>query len=567
MGNTFGLFSSYYLIKDLLEINKCIDEYPNQEYNQDNYKYLKNLVIKNGCVTIKLLQWYISHLRRKSDKNIKDFCKYFEDIFDQCPYHNLKNTETLFENNFGFSIYDLIEKDTLETIASGSIGQVYKGKLINSSSWIAIKIKHPNIDQDVKKYSFLLKIISWLQQFEYFDNKYYFQHDLNEFLDDLAEQLDFTIESRNASKFRQLYKDNPMVYVPKILNYTKDIIISEYVETIDFYDLSDFNKYKCAINLNCFMQETTVIHNFIHADLHCKNWQAKKLDDNNYQLVIFDCALVSSVDDMEGTKNIWKIFEACDLNEFEEYNKLLINMVKNNLIETGELTPQIEDKLSQIYKKYLSSNLDFSFLGHEILELVYENKFIVNKSFSSVFMMITILLEFLYEADLANNDSSSIKNRSSVIRNNLYEALNFCQVTNSYPLLQENLNKRLDLIKDKNNTISNLFSDLQRNELTFGSIDDSDDEENNYEGTEETPETEETEETKETKETEETKETKETKETEETEETPETEETEETKETEETEETKETEETEENDKNDYDAKDKKINYKIRHKSV
>ena len=46
MGNCFGLFSSYYLITDLLEINRCIGIYSTQGYNKENYYHLKNLIIK-----------------------------------------------------------------------------------------------------------------------------------------------------------------------------------------------------------------------------------------------------------------------------------------------------------------------------------------------------------------------------------------------------------------------------------------------------------------------------------------------------------------------------------------
>lgn len=474
MGNCFGIFSSYYLITDLLEINRCIGIYSTQGYNKENYDYLKNLIIKNGCVTIKFVQWYISNLRRKNNKNVKDFCKYFEDIFDQCPYHELKDTEIMFKNNFGFPIYDLVQKDTLEAIASGSIGQVYKAKLKDAESWIAIKIKHPNIDKDVLRYSNLFKTINWLREYEYFNKRYYLQYDLDEFLEDISSQLDFNIETKNARKFKELYKDNPMVYVPKIFNNSKDIIISEFVEAIDFYDLSDFNKYKCAMNLNCFMQETTIIHNFIHADLHCKNWQVKKIDDNNYQLIIYDCALVSSAENIEASQLIWKVFEASDINDFEENIKILLNVLKKYLIKGGDITMEFEEEISNLYKKYLNSNLDFSFLGNEIMEITLRRKFVANKSLANVFLMISMILEFLCEANITNCDSSNLANRSLVIKRNLLETLNFCQVTKSYSLLQKNLNERLNELKDKNNTMENLFADLQRNELKFGLIDDSD---------------------------------------------------------------------------------------------
>jgi predicted unusual protein kinase regulating ubiquinone biosynthesis (AarF/ABC1/UbiB family) len=475
MGNCYGLFSSYYLITDLLEINRCIGIYSTQRYNKENYDHLKNLIIKNGCVTIKFVQWYISNLRRKNDKNVKDFCKYFEDIFDQCPYHELKDTETIFKDNFGFPIYDLVQKDTLEAIASGSIGQVYKAKLKESNSWIAIKIKHPNIDKDVQRYTNLFKTINWLREYEYFNKRYYLQYDLDEFLEDISGQLDFNIETKNARKFKELYKDNPMVCVPKIFNNTNEIIISEFIDDDDFYNLSAFNRYKCAMNLTCFMQETAIIHNFIHADFHCKNWQVKKLDDNNYQIVIYDCALVSSAENIEASHLIWEVFESCDINDFEKNSNLLLYVLKTYLIKEGDINSEFEEEIKTLYKNYLHNNLDFSFLGNEIMEITLRRKFVANKSLSNIFLAISMILEFLCDANLTNCDSTHLNSKALVNKRNLFELLNFCQVTNSYHLLQDSFKKRIDKLKNKDNTFDNLFADLQRNELKFGSIDDIDD--------------------------------------------------------------------------------------------
>ena len=474
MGNCFGLISSYYLITDLLEINRCIGLFSSQELNIDNCNYLKELIIKNGCVTIKFAQWYISNLRRRNNKNIKNFCKYFEDIFDQCPYHKLEHTENMFQENFNYSLYDFIQKDTLKPIASGSIGQVYKARLINSDSWVAIKIKHPELNQDIDKYYNLLKIINFLSRFEYFSKKYYLPFNIDEFIEDIASQVDFNIETKNANIFRNIFKDNHMVCIPKIYNNTKDIIISEFIETTDYNDLSKYNKFKCAINLSCFFQECSIIHNFMHGDLHCKNWQTQKIDENNYKLVIFDCALSFSAENVVATQNLWDVFETQDLSDCDEKFNLLINTINQYLLKNDVLSDKSKETLKKLYIDYINSNLDFSYLANNIIEEIYQNNLVCKKSFCNVFFMIGLLLEFFSEANMVCSKSENVSKRSLVIKKNLFESINFCQVTNSYPLLLKNLNKRLDEIKDKDNTLENLFSDLQRNELKFGSIDDSD---------------------------------------------------------------------------------------------
>ena len=463
-GGSSSLFTSYYLLKDILEINRCLGLYSTQEYNETNYNYLKKLVIKNGCITIKFSQWYISNLRTKKHKNIKTFCKYFEDIFDQCPYHNEYETQLAFETNFGIKLYDMIRRESLIRIASGSIGQVYKAILKDTNEVVAIKVKHPNVDYDMDKYKYLLSIINWLKQFKYFKDKYYLQFDLNEFMEDVYTQANFNIEAQNAKKFNKIYENNKMVYIPKVINHTKDIIISEYVEATNFEDLSNYHKFKTAINFYCFLTDSAVIKNFVHTDLHCRNWKARQMDDNNYQLVIYDCALVYFVEDINSIRLIWKIFE------YDDQEDNLIYLLKNYLIKEGTLDDKLETLIRTMYRKFNETKLDFSYFSNDLLNTLKENHFIMDKSMASIFLIYSLALEFLTEINITNSNAESIKDRYLVIRNNMFDLLTFCETTNSYNDLQEYLRVKIKDTNKEEKSLDNLFSDLQRNELTFPAI-------------------------------------------------------------------------------------------------
>jgi predicted unusual protein kinase regulating ubiquinone biosynthesis (AarF/ABC1/UbiB family) len=459
-----NLFTSYYLLKDILEINKCIGLYSTQEYNKENYDYLKKIVIRNGCITIKFAQWYISNLRTKKDLNTKNFCKYFEDIFEQCPYHNEYGTKIAFQNNFGIKLYDMVKEDSLIPIASGSIGQVYKAKLKDTDEVVAIKVKHPNVNQDMDKYKYLLSIINWLKQFDYFKEKYYLQFDLNEFMEDLFTQANFNIEAKNAKKFNKLYENNPMIYIPKVINHTKDIIISEYVKGDIFEDLSNYHKAKIAINLYCFLTDSAIMKNFVHTDLHCRNWKARKINDNNYQLVIYDCALTSFVKNKDSLKILWKIFE------YDDQEDNLIYLLKNYLIKEGSVDSQLENLIRTMYRKFNETNLDFSYFSNDLLETLKKNQFIMDKSMANIFLIYSLAMEFLTEVNITNSESENIKNRYLVIKNNMFDLLTFCQTTNSYIELQQYLKDKINKISVEETSLDNLFCNLQRNELTFPDI-------------------------------------------------------------------------------------------------
>ena len=459
-----NLFTSYYLLKDILEINRCIGLYSIQEYNESNYNHLKNMVFKNGCITIKFAQWYISNLRIKKNLNTKKFCKYFEDIFEQCPYHDESETEIAFQRNFGIKLYDMVEKDSMITVASGSIGQVYKAKLKDTDELVAIKVKHPNVNQDMEKYKYLLSIINWLKKFDYFKKKYYLQFDLNEFMEDLFTQANFNIEAKNAKKFNKLYENNPMIYIPKVINHTKDIIISEYVKGDIFEDLSNYHKAKIAINLYCFLTDSAVMKNFVHTDLHCRNWKARKINDNNYQLVIYDCALTSFVKNKDSLKMLWEIFE------YDNQEDNLIYLLKNYLIKEGTVDLQLENLIRTMYRKFNETKLDFSYFSNDLLETLKKNQFIMDKSMTSIFLIYSLAMEFLTEVNITNSESKNIKNRYLIIKNNIFDLLTFCQTTNSYIELQQYLKEKINKISIEEISLDNLFSDLQRNELTFPEI-------------------------------------------------------------------------------------------------
>ena len=138
------------------------------------------------------MQWYITKLINVSEENenYKNVIKKFDDIFDNCPYHSDEETEEIFYNNFGDSIYNYIEKNSLERLASGSIGQVYKAKLIDGRE-VAIKVKHPNVMELKDNQMLFLNLLTSLQEYSMFRNNFSLFIDIEDFMYNLNLQLDF----------------------------------------------------------------------------------------------------------------------------------------------------------------------------------------------------------------------------------------------------------------------------------------------------------------------------------------------------------------------------------------
>ena len=184
----FGIGYCYRLynqIKNIYQIKQYIDKIYNSNINDNDandqndsieyiFESIKQKIFACGSLYVKFFQWYISKLKStvidKTDKTYKTyktynecnyntnvkkitkFIKYFEDIFENCPYHDIEHTKKIFNNSMPNSTLEkYIDINTLGVIASGSIGQVYYARRLEDNLEIAIKVKHPGIDKLVNK--------------------------------------------------------------------------------------------------------------------------------------------------------------------------------------------------------------------------------------------------------------------------------------------------------------------------------------------------------------------------------------------------------------------------------
>ena len=116
------------------------------------------------CIIIKLIQWTNNQLLflKNNNNNNKFINQVFSKYYENCYVHSLNYTKSLFYEEFGIKFDDFFELDTNYTIKSGSIAQVYKGIMKNSSFnssfnpnlYVAIKVVHPEI-----KYQMILNKI------------------------------------------------------------------------------------------------------------------------------------------------------------------------------------------------------------------------------------------------------------------------------------------------------------------------------------------------------------------------------------------------------------------------
>ena len=501
-------YKLYCQIRKLYQIKKHLDviyELCTNYYDENSITVevqlnsLKKLIFDSGSLYIKFFQWYISKLKANiinpnSPESIKlsKFIHYFEDIFEQCPYHSLEHTKQIFHDSMGIELEDYVDINTLKPIASGSIGQVYYAKLKTKNynyddfedlenldegnefeereREIAIKIKHPDIERDLEDQYELIHLVKMIQSVKFLRNKFNLFFNLDDFLNDVNLQCDFNNEANNCNKFRENFRDSSdYIVFPEVLYQSKDLLISEYIEGSEFKDLTDTQKRQTTLNFVSFMYQMLLVDNFIHGDLHCKNWKVRmnpnKKENNensNVQMIVYDCGICFENTSTALTSEFWFALVKYDVDGLIKALSKFLDKNKNISDEMFSI------EVRALFDKFLYKSLSTSLVMKAILDCFRANDIIICKFLLNFSIFVCVIEEFLKDNDMVDKNKKNGPNDSmyNIINDIEFDLIAFSDVNGCYKgvarMLREHLEDKYE--KYKKNMEDNKINDLQSNE-------------------------------------------------------------------------------------------------------
>ena len=195
---------------------------------------------------------------------------------------------------------DKLFKEFPETpIASASLSQVYKAKMVNGMT-IAVKVRRPGITQVINAdINLMMAVAEWIDEhvedLDWLDTVGL----VKEFRRTILRELDFTIEARTIQRFHENFREDLDIEIPRV--YTE--LSSTEVLTMSFIDgvrLDDLDEYparnsdpKKVAALGCHAVCKQIFeHNIFHADPHPGNILLTK--DN--RLAFIDYGLVGHLE-------------------------------------------------------------------------------------------------------------------------------------------------------------------------------------------------------------------------------------------------------------------------------
>lgn len=327
-----------------------------------NIENVKKAAELCGPTGQKLLQFIVMHDGFLSPES-KEELSY---IFEKCTTHSWKDTEQTYLRDFGKHIEEdfYVNYKDIIPIGSGTIGQVYRLYSTEFNQYVALKVRHSNVEADARNFvKIITRVVNIMNTFTFIP----FTILINEFLENIYIQLDYTNEAYNTQLLRKNNANNDHIIIPIVYYSSESIICMSYHDGIPFTSINDnVLKSKISHDLLMFNMSSILIHDLLHCDLHYGNWKVD-IKDGEYNIIIYDCGIMGSTFNSNVNKDICM---ACMDGDYNKIYSILVNdmdVQKNGLL-MKEYTRQImlkeypsrSDRFSNFLKQMFVYNIKFN---------------------------------------------------------------------------------------------------------------------------------------------------------------------------------------------------------------
>jgi predicted unusual protein kinase regulating ubiquinone biosynthesis (AarF/ABC1/UbiB family) len=196
---------------------------------------------------------------------------------DQLPPFPNEIAYQFIEEELGARPQEIYAELTPQPVAAASLGQVYKGKL-KTGEIVAVKVQRPGLAKRIALDVYILRSLArWAQ-----NNIKQIRSDLVAIMDEFGsrifEELDYSLEGRNAERFAELYGHLQDVYIPRIYwEYTgRRVLTMEWINGTKLTNMEAIKaqgidaRHLIEVGVQCSLRQL-LEHGFFHADPHPGN--------------------------------------------------------------------------------------------------------------------------------------------------------------------------------------------------------------------------------------------------------------------------------------------------------
>lgn len=259
--------------------------------------WLREGLVKLGPTFIKIGQQFSTRV----DVLSPEFIKELEKLQDNVPSFSSEKAVEIIESGLGKPIDQVFDEFEKEPIAAASLGQVHVAKL--NGERVVVKVQRPGLkdlfDIDLKNVRVLAE---WLQKVDPKSDGA--ARDWVAIYDEcsriLYQEIDYTLEGKNADRFRKNFEETPWIKVPKVLwDYTTpEVLTLEYVPGVKINRASELDKMGidrkvlARRTVESYLQQL-LTYGFFHADPHPGNIAVDA--EEGGRLIYYDFGMMGSI--------------------------------------------------------------------------------------------------------------------------------------------------------------------------------------------------------------------------------------------------------------------------------
>jgi len=220
-------------------------------------------------------------------------------------------------------------------------------------------------------------------------------------------------------------------------NFSRNIIVSSFEEGIEFDTISEYQQCKVALNMLCLTYNMALIDNFMHGDLHLKNWKIRPYK-KFYKIVLYDFGICFKGPNREFSD---KLIFYCETQNI----KKLIELFLDDTCFTSNKEVLIEE-LFNTFNSICLEPLNMNAVYTKLIYVFSSYNLIVNNLFLNIILFFCLVEDMWKKTNIMCQDLTGTDlDISSIFKNQKLDVISFCKTYDIYPelviLLEEQLEK------------------------------------------------------------------------------------------------------------------------------
>lgn len=276
---------------------------------------------------------------------------------DAVPPFSFEVVETTIEKELGLTIERLFLEFDEVPIAAASIGQVHRAVLPNGDQ-VIVKVQRPEAEARIRSDTDLLFQLAQLLR-DHSPKDFFIDPVglVDQFSRGIRNELDYRVEARNAERFRENFRDDHTVHIPRVYwQYsTSRVLTLEWVDGVQLADIDaaamDMGERQALATTiaQCWLKQI-YIDGFFHGDPHPANIMVLK----GGAIGLVDFGIAGRLSDND-RQNIINLFLDIMNERIENIPRRLSALgVEFSRDKEAEFVSEARD----LFTKYFGANLD-----------------------------------------------------------------------------------------------------------------------------------------------------------------------------------------------------------------